>query len=58
MSYDEEQLYFLGVESNDDWTVQSGPIRKLKGKYSQGFCRWTICATLLGFAIMTSSIVQ
>ena len=58
MSYDEEQLYFLGVESNDDWTVQSGPIRKLKGKCSQGFCRWTICATLLGFAIMTSSIVQ
>ena len=32
MSYDEEQLYFLGVEFNDDWTVRSGPIRKLKGK--------------------------
>jgi len=40
MSYDEEQLYFLGVEFNDDWTVRSGPIRKLKGKCSQGFCRW------------------
>ena len=36
MSHEEEQLYFLGVEFNDDWTVRSGPIRKLKGKMFTG----------------------
>ena len=48
MSYDEEQLYFLGVESNDDWTVQSGPIRKLKGKMFTGILPLAHLCNIIG----------
>ena len=48
MSYDEEQLYFLGVESNDDWTVRSGPIRKLKGKMFTGILPLAHLCNIIG----------
>ena len=48
MSYDEEQLYFLGVEFNDDWTVRSGPIRKLKGKMFTGILPLAHLCNIIG----------
>ena len=47
-SYDEEQLYFLGVEFNDDWTVRSGPIRKLKWKMFTGILPLAHLCNIIG----------